>query len=102
MPVKEITERTHLVMDNSVLSMMTEWYCRENRGLASAALLEQTHRWLHEQIELFQSFTVDGAIHTSTAVSAEYKPWHESCELRRRGVEIPKNSVNGKERMRKD
>jgi hypothetical protein len=90
MPVKEITEKTHLVMDNSVLSMLTEWYCRENRGLSQTNLLDQTHKWLHEQIDLFQSYTVDGILHTSTAVSAEYKPWVDGCELRQRGNEIPK------------
>jgi hypothetical protein len=90
MPVKEITEKTYLIMDNCVLSMMTEWYCQEKRGLSCTALLEQTHAWLHGQIELFQSFTVDGLLHTSTSVSAEYIPWHESCELRKRGVETPK------------
>jgi hypothetical protein len=90
MPVKEITEKTHLVVDNCVLSMMTEWFCNENRGLPCAALLDQTHDWLQKQITLFQSFTVDGALHTSTSVSAEYKPWHDSCGLRKRGVEIPK------------
>lgn len=90
MPVKELTEKSHLVMDNCVLSMMTEWYSQENRGLSSVNLLENTHKWLHEQLDLFQSFTVDGILHTSTSVSAEYKPWHESCELRKRGTEIPK------------
>jgi hypothetical protein len=90
MPVKEITEKTHLVVDNCVLSMMTEWFCNEKRGLPCAALLEQTHNWLQEQINLFQRFAVDGILHTSTAVSAEYKPWHDSCGLRKRGVEIPK------------
>jgi len=77
-------------MDNSVLSMMTEWYCQENRGLAGSNLLDQTHNWLQQQVELFQSYTVDGMLHTSALVSAEYRPWHESCELRKRGVEIPK------------
>ncbi len=90
MPVKEITEKTHLVMDNCVLSMITEWYCSENRGLSCAALLDKTCNWLHEQISLFQSFTLDGVLHTSTSVSAEYKPWHDSCGLRKRGVEICK------------
>lgn len=90
MPVKEITEKTHLVMDNSVLSMLTEWYSREHRGLPHANLLDQTHKWLHEQIDLFQSYTVDGVLHTSTVVSAEYKPWVDGCELRQRGNEIPK------------
>jgi hypothetical protein len=90
MPVKDIIEKTYLVMDNSVLSMITEWYCNENRGMASATLLDQTHKWLQEQIVLFQSFTVDGVLHTSTSVSAEYKPWHENGGLRKRGVDIKK------------
>ena len=96
MPVKEITEKTHLVMDNSVLSMLTEWYSRENRGLSGANLLDQTHKWLHEQIDLFQSYTVDGVLHTSTAVSAEYIPWHESCQLRQRGNEASKIQLMAK------
>jgi len=90
MPVKDITEKTFLVMDNSVLSMITEWYCCENRGLSCQTLLEQTHQWLKTQIELFQSFAVDGVLHTSTTVSAEYRPWHENGGLRRRGIEISK------------
>ncbi len=90
MPVKEITEKTHLVMDNCVLSMITEWYCSENRNLPCPTLLDRACNWLHEQITLFQSFTVDGVLHTSTSVSAEYKPWHDSCWLRKRGIEIPK------------
>lgn len=101
MPVKEIAEKTHLVVDNSVLSMMTEWYCRENRGVAGSVLLNQTHQWLHEQIELFQSYTVDGVLHTSMAVSAEYKPWHESSTLRQRGIEIPKIQAMAKNICRK-
>jgi hypothetical protein len=88
MSVKEIPEKTHLVIDNSVLSMITEWYCQDNRGVAHAVLVTQAHTWLHEQIVLFQSFTVDDVLHTSTSVSAEYKPWQETCELRKRGAEI--------------
>jgi hypothetical protein len=90
MSVKEITEKTYLVIDNSVLSMITEWYCYENHGLSCQALLEQTHQLIHNQIEVFQLFAVDGVLHTSTSVSDEYKPWHENGGLRKRGIEILK------------
>lgn len=90
MPVKELTEKTYLVMDNSVLSMLTEWYCGEARGLGSDALLNEVQRWLLEQIAMLQSFAVDNLLHTSTAVSEEYKPWHEDGSLRKRGVESRK------------
>lgn len=80
MPVKSIEQPAYLIVDNSVLSMITEWYCTEkwccieNRGLTPIQILDRAQQWILTQLALLRSYSSDNLLHTTTHVSAEYRP----------------------------
>lgn len=80
MPVTSIEKPAYLIVDNSVLSMLTEWYCTErwycveNRGLSSVQILNNAQRWILDQLALLRTYSVDKLLHTTTYVSSEYRP----------------------------
>lgn len=74
MSITKIDRPSYLIIDNSVLSMLTEWHCTDNMRMPVTQLLAPTQEWLLEVITMLRSNTVDNAVHTTNLVSAEYKP----------------------------
>lgn len=74
MPITALTEKTYLVIDNCVLSMLTDCYCDGHGGLPGPQLLRETQRWMLDQLNILKSFTVDNLLHITQVVSMEYQP----------------------------
>lgn len=89
MPVTTIERPSCLIIDNSVLSMLTDWYCALDIGVSSAQLINQAHQWLSEQLGILRATAVENVVHTTDLVSAEYKP--EKGYLGSRG--LPANQI---------
>lgn len=92
MPVQSLDELAYIILDNCVLSMLTEWYCAdrwdctENRRLSSQRKLERAQQWLVEQFNLIRANTVDNLLHTTSHVSEEYQP--EKGALGKKGLPV--------------
>lgn len=89
MPITTIERPSHLIVDNSVLSMLTDCYCTSNVGIPAAQLLNQAHQWLSDQLANLRATAIKNVLHTSDLVSAEYKP--EKGYLGSRG--LPANQI---------
>lgn len=74
MPITALTEKTYLVVDNCVLSMLTDCFCDGQGGLSGPQLLSATQQWLIEQLNTLKLFSVDNLLHTTHTVSTEYQP----------------------------
>lgn len=65
----------YVVMDNSVLSMLTDVACVCGAGGRSGgACLEAVAGWLSRQLNTIRGLTPDASIHCTDRVAAEYKP----------------------------
>lgn len=74
MPIMSIERPSYLIIDNSVLSMLTEWHCAENMRTQPTQLLAQTQQWLLDAIEIMRPHAVENVLYTSNLVSVEFKP----------------------------
>lgn len=93
MPISKIDQPSHVIVDNSVLTMLTECHCAEHVGKPAAELLAQTQTWLHEQLTILQTTAIENQLHTTELVSAEYKP--ERGYLGTRGLPLPSINAMG-------
>lgn len=66
-----------LVIDNSFLVMLTEFFC-ENRAksLAPADVIPTLQDCICSQIDILKLIALDGCIYCSGRVAAEYQPWN--------------------------
>jgi hypothetical protein len=74
MPITSIEQTGHIILDNCVLSMLTDFCCANNAALTPRQLLDESQHWLTDQLAILQSFAVDHRLHTTDLVSAEYRP----------------------------
>lgn len=66
---------SYIVMDNSVLSMLTDVACVcGSGGRSGTACLEAVTGWISEQLSTIRGLTPDASIHCTDLVAAEYKP----------------------------
>lgn len=98
MPITSIERPSYLIIDNSVLSMLTEWHCAENMRMPPAQLLAQTQQWILEVIEIMRPHAVENALYTSNLVCAEFKPekgYLGSCGLATAQIGTMATAVKG-------
>jgi hypothetical protein len=75
MPQTGISPRAYLVIDNSVLSMLSAYYCAKRAiHLPAGQRIASLKQWLGEQISVLGQFTPDGFVHCTDCVIDEYKP----------------------------
>lgn len=74
MPITAIERPSHVIVDNSVLSMLTDCYCTNNVGVPAPQLLTQVQQWLSDQLANLRATAIENELHTTDLVSAEYKP----------------------------
>lgn len=74
MPVTKIEKASHLIIDNSVLSMLTECHCAEHVGTPGRELLDLTENWIIEYLSKLRTTSIEGKLHTTDLVCNEYKP----------------------------
>lgn len=67
-------ENHFIVIDNAVLVLLTEYYCDRNKGLQAQATIEGLKEWISERLAALKTYAVDGQLHTSDLVAAEYLP----------------------------
>ena len=99
MPIPTLTNKAYLVIDNCVLSMLTDCYCDSRSDLSGAHLLRETQQWLLEQLNILISFTNDNLLHTTQSVSLEYLPQNGILGTRRvdtQGIRGLVNQVRGR------
>ena len=83
MPITALTEKTYLVIDNCVLSMLTDCFCDGNKRLSGMQLLRATQEWMTDQLNILKLFSIDSLLHTTQAVSNEYQPQNGSLGIQR-------------------
>jgi len=74
MPITTFEEKTYLVIDNCVLSMLTDCFCDGHKRLSGIQLLHETQQSILDLLNIMKSFAVDGSLHTTQVVSLEYQP----------------------------
>ncbi len=90
MSIMSVDRSAHIILDNCVLSMLTDFCCENNAALTPRQLLDVSQQWLTDQLFILQSCAVDNRLQTTDIVSAEYKP--EYGRLGGRG--LPINLIN--------
>lgn len=66
----------YLVVDNSFLVMLTEFFCESKvRTLPPARVVPTLGLYICDQLKVLQQFAPDGCIHSSQRIVAEYRPW---------------------------
>lgn len=98
MPITTLTEKTYLVIDNCVLSMLTDCYCDGRRDLSGSPLLRETQQWMLEQLRILSTFTVENLLHTTQSVSMEYQPQNGVLGTRRvalQHINVLANQIRG-------
>ena len=75
MPQTGISPRAYLIIDNSVLSMLSAYYCAKPAiRVPARQRIASLKQWLGEQISMMGQFTPDGFVHCTDCVIDEYKP----------------------------
>ena len=74
MPVSKIGRPSHIIIDNSVLSMLTECHCAEHVGKPARELLDLTQAWIIDYLSKLRTTAIEGKLHTTDLVCNEYKP----------------------------
>lgn len=75
MAVPGIALEAHLVMDNSLLVTLVEYFLeRIARGIPSVQLTARTQNWMTDQLAMLAKYTPDGKIHCPEGVAQEFKP----------------------------
>ncbi len=65
----------YLIIDNSVLSMLGEFYCARQAGkIHHSKIFILLNKWYDDTFSLLQQFAADGEIHCSHCVAEEFKP----------------------------
>jgi hypothetical protein len=85
MPDSGLSLEAHLIIDNCMLVMMTEYYCvRQAIKLSIRKRVPSLMQWIAEQLDVLRAFTPDGWLHCTVCVTREFKPgagglsqWHE-------------------------
>lgn len=75
----------YIVIDNSVLSLLCEYWC--NCHLARLSMHQRivvAKKWFEEQIAILRQYTPDGKIHCTDCVASEFKP--EAGRLGQTGI----------------
>jgi hypothetical protein len=70
-----LSPEAYLVIDNSMLSTLTSYYCH-GPGLKrpAATRISSLKIWISEQLEILTRFTPDGLLHCTDCVAEEFRP----------------------------
>ena len=75
MPVPGIDPEAHLVVDNSLLVMLMDYFLeRRGRSIPPVQLTAKAQQWMSDQLTLLAKHTPDGKIHCPEGVAQEFKP----------------------------
>lgn len=67
----------YLVLDNSLLSMLTEFHCEtRTKTLAPALIIPTLRKSIRSQFDILKKYTPDNCLYCSELVATEYKPWN--------------------------
>ncbi|MDX1417502.1 MAG: hypothetical protein R3293_25075 [Candidatus Promineifilaceae bacterium] len=71
------TLQAYLVVDNSFLVMLTDFFCAELAGrMTPERVLSELGQRLCAQIDILRRFAVGSCVYCSDQVAGEFKPWH--------------------------
>jgi hypothetical protein len=75
MPAPGVTLTAHLVVDNSLLVMLVEYFLeRRGRAIPAVRLVGEIQRWMTDQLALLARQTPDGKLHCTDGVALEFNP----------------------------
>lgn len=75
-----------LVIDNSLLVMLSDFYCeRLSTSFSGAALVQTVQNGISDQLEVLRHFAQDGQLHCAESVALEFKP-HEGRLSAKSGI----------------
>lgn len=64
-----------LVVDNSLLAMLCDYFCERNSAsLSGKSLVRRMQKWITDQLDTLRRFTPDGCMHCTDLVASEFKP----------------------------
>jgi hypothetical protein len=86
MPASGPSLQSFLVVDNSLLVMLCEYFCKHRAArLSGARLIQAVRTWIAEQLDILKQFAPDGCVHCTDLVAAEFNP-RAGCLSRMRGI----------------
>jgi hypothetical protein len=75
MPVIGISLEAYLIIDNNVLSLLSQYFCdRAASKYPTAQRLDVFKTWIEEQLAIIRQFTPDARLHSTVCVANEFAP----------------------------
>ncbi len=75
MPVQGLSLEAHLIVDNNVLSMLSQYFCDRLASKCPAGERFATFKeWMGRQLDVIRQFTPDAKLHSTTCVANEFAP----------------------------